>query len=110
LPPAVPFTQVAATASGLSYSRVSQTFNGTITVKNVSSSVIGGPLQIVFFGLPAQVALANATGNLSGMPYMTIPAVSGLVPGQSVTVNVQFKNPSDATINLTPVIYSGSIN
>jgi hypothetical protein len=110
LPPVVPANQIATTASGLAYSRVSQTFDGTVTVKNISSSAISGPLQIVFFGMPAGVTLVNAAGNLSGTPYMTVPAIAGLAPGQSVTVSAQFKNPANATINLTPVIYSGSIN
>jgi hypothetical protein len=59
--------------------------------------------------MPATVTLVNATGKLSGTPYLTVPTAS-LAPGQSVTVGVQFKNPSNATINLTPAIYSGSFN
>jgi hypothetical protein len=110
LPTAVSPGQVATTASGLAYSRVTQTFNGTVTLTNISSSAISGPLQIVFFGMPVNVTLVNATSNLSGTPYMTVPAVASLAPGQSATVSVQFKNPSNVTINSTPVIYSGSIN
>ncbi len=110
LPPVASSSQVSTIASGLGYSRVSQTFNGTVTVKNISASAISGPLQIVFFGMPAGVTLVNATGNLSGTPFLTAPAVASLAPGQSVAVSVQFKNPSNAAINITPVIYSGSIN
>jgi hypothetical protein len=110
LPSVVPPSQVATTASGLAYSRVSQTFNGTVTLRNIGTSAISGPLQIVFFGIPANVTLVNATNNLSGTPYLTVPEVAGLAPGQSVTVNVQFKNPANATINLAPLIYSGGIN
>jgi hypothetical protein len=110
LPSVVPPTQVATTASGLAYSRVSQTFNGTVTLTNISSSAISGPLQILFTGMPGNVTLVNATANLSGTPYLTVPAVGSLAPSQSVTVTVQFRNPSDTTINLSPVIYSGSIN
>jgi hypothetical protein len=110
LPPVVPSGEIATTASGLAYSRVSQTFNGTVTIKNIGSAAVGGPLQILFTGMPVDVTLVNATGNLSGTPYLTVPVVASLAPGQSVTVSVQFKNPANATINLTPVIYSGSIN
>jgi Concanavalin A-like lectin/glucanases superfamily len=106
LPPIVAPSQVATTASGLAYSRVSQTFNGTVTLTNNSSSAVSGPLQIVFMGLTAGVTLANATGSLSGPPYLTIPA--SLAPGQSITVSVKFQNPSNATINFTPTIYSGN--
>jgi len=110
LPPVVPPSQIATTASGLAYSRVTQTFNGTVTIKNLSGSAISGPLQIVFFGMPVNVTLVNATRNLSGTPYLTVPALASLAPGESVTVSVKFKNPSNAKINFTPVIYSGSIN
>lgn len=33
----------------------------------------------------------------------------GLGPGQSVTVALQFSNPTNATITFTPVLYSGII-
>lgn len=101
-------SQITTTASGLAYSRVSQTFNGTVTLTNISSGPIGGPLQVLMTGVTPRVTLANGTGDLSGTPYLTIPTLA-LAPGQSITVSVQFKNPSNATINLSPAIYSGSI-
>jgi len=110
LPPVVPTNQIATTASDLAYNPVSQTSSGTVTVTNTTGSPISGPLQIVFFGLPANVTLVNATGSLSGTPYLSVPGVLSLGPGQSVTVSVQFANPSNAAITFTAVIYSGSIN
>jgi hypothetical protein len=109
LPTPVPPTQVVTRASGLAYSRVSGTFNGTVTLTNIGSATINGPLQIIFTNITTGVALTNATGNLSGTPYLTVPAVAGLAPGQSATFSVQFYNPSNALINFTPEIYSGSI-
>jgi archaellum component FlaF (FlaF/FlaG flagellin family) len=108
LPTPVPSNQVTATASGLAYSRVSQTFNGTVTITNTSSAAISGPLQIVFFNLPATVTLVNATNDLSGTPYVTVPATAGIAPGASVTIAVQFSNPLDAIIGFTPAVYTGS--
>jgi hypothetical protein len=110
LPTAISPDQVASTASGLAYNPANQTFNETVTVTNTTGSPISGPLQIVFFGLPANVTLVNATGSLSGTPYLSVPGVLSLGPGQSVTVSVQFANPSNAAITFTAVIYSGSIN
>lgn len=57
LPPVVLSTQLTTTASGLAYSRVSQTFNGTLTINNISGSAISGPLQIFLTGLPNGVTL-----------------------------------------------------
>ena len=105
----VPPSEVAATASGLAYSRVSQTFNGTVTLTNMGTSPVNGPFQILFASLTAGVTLANGTGNLSGVAYVTVPTVTSLAAAQSVTVAVQFKNPLFGKINFTPQIYSGSI-
>jgi hypothetical protein len=106
----VPLGEILVTASGLAYSRVSQTFNGTITIQNVSSNAIYGPLEVVFTALTSGVTLANATGTFNGVPYLTVPAVTSLAQGQASTVNVRFKDPTNATINFAPVIYSGSLN
>jgi len=107
-PSAVAQSQVTTTASGLTYSRVSQTFNGTVTFKNIGTSPISGPFEILLTGLPANVVLVNATVSLSGSPLLTSPA-AGLTPGQSATVSVRFKSPSNSAIHFTPVLYSGSI-
>ena len=81
-----------------------------MTITNISSAAIKGPLQMLFTGLTAGVTLANATGDLSGGPYLTIASgVTSLAPGRSTTVSVQFDNPWFVRINFTPVIYSGSI-
>ncbi|SPE31071.1 hypothetical protein SBA3_1740007 [Candidatus Sulfopaludibacter sp. SbA3] len=106
LPPSS-LTGVSVTASGLAYSRVSQMFIGTVTVRNISATTIAGPLEILFATLPSGVTLVNATGALGGLPYLTWPG-AGLAPGQSATVSVQFRNPGNVQINCTPVIYSGS--
>jgi uncharacterized repeat protein (TIGR03803 family) len=104
----LPPSEVATKASGLAYSRVSRTFNGTVTITNISGSTISGPFQVLFTVLTAGVTLANANGDFSGSPYLTTKAAS-LAPGQSATVSVQFNNPTFGMINFTPVIYSGSI-
>ena len=93
LPTVVPPNEVTTTASGLAYSRVSQTFNGTVTLTNVSNGTISGPLQILFTAMPSNVTLVNATGSFAGIPYLTVSAAAGLAPGQSVTVGTQLENP-----------------
>jgi hypothetical protein len=108
-PGTLPSSQVSATATGLAYSRVSQTFNGTVTIKNIGDSTVTGPFQMVCTSLTAGVTLANATNTFAGIPYISVPAATSLSPGQSATVSVQFKNPANAVINFTPVIYSGSL-
>jgi hypothetical protein len=108
-PVLTPVVSIAVTASGLAYSRVSQTYVGAVTIKNTGSGSVSGPFQILFTGLTADVTLANATGTLAGTPYITVTSPSSLAAGQSVVVNVQFKNPSNATIHFTPLVQEGSI-
>ena len=108
--PILGFQQISATASGLAHSRLTQTFHGTVTVMNVSGSTIPGPFQIVLGSLPSGATLTNATGNYKGAPYVTIPALASLAPGKSATVDLKFKNSSNAVITFSPAIYSGSFN
>ena len=75
----------------------------------MGTSPVSGPFQILFASLTAGVTLANGTGNLSGVAYVTVPTVTSLAAAQSVTVAVQFKNPSFGTIHFTLQVYSGSI-
>jgi hypothetical protein len=102
--------QVSVSASGLAYSRVSQTFDGSVTITNISGSPIAGPFQIVLNSLTAGVGLANLTGVFGGWPYLTVSNLSGLAASQSTIVSVQFKNPSNETITFLPICYSGSFN
>jgi hypothetical protein len=109
LPTALYSDQVAVIASPLIY-RGNQTFLGKVTLQNISNSIISGPFQILFPGLPPDAIVTNATGNLSGTPYLTVPAPTSLAPRESVTVGVQYGNLSDPSIVVSPAIYSGSIN
>jgi hypothetical protein len=101
-------SQVSVTSTGFVRSRVTGTFNGTITVKNTSAQSIAGPIQIVLTNLPTVVSLANAIGTTGGNPYITLPGVASLIPGQSAGVNVQFADPLSVLITFKPITYSGS--
>jgi hypothetical protein len=100
---------ILTTASGLAYSRVSQTFNGRVTLTNTGTAAINGPFQIFFTSLTSGTTLSNAAGVFLDSPVITVPALTGLAPGQSATVDVQFSNPSAQRIKFTPVVYSGEL-
>jgi hypothetical protein len=102
-------SQVTTTASGLAFSRVTQTFNGTASITNVSGNSLSGPFQLVLASLPANVRLTNATNTFGGFPYITLPGASTLAPGQTATVALEFANPSKASITFSPLIYAGSL-
>ncbi len=96
---------VRAESSGLVYRRSDQTFHGTITVTNTTSQVIQGPLQVVLMGLTRDVTLVGASGARGGRPYIT-SGITSLAPGASVTVPVQFSNPSNARIGYFVTAFS----
>lgn len=100
--------QASVTASGLLFNRVSQTFSGTVTVKNVTSKTFSGPLELAFHGLPSGASLVNGAVSPIFGPYVALTG-SSLLPGQSVTVNVQFAAPAGTKITFTPQVYSGSL-
>jgi hypothetical protein len=104
--PVAPFpaSQITTTASGLLFSRVTGTYNGTVTITNISGVTLSGPFPVLFTGLTPGVTLTNATGSVQAGPYIN-PGVGSLAAGQSITLPVQFRNPSNVLINFTPVIY-----
>jgi Bacterial Ig-like domain (group 3)/FG-GAP-like repeat len=92
-------------STGLIFSRVTNTFNCTLTVTNTSGSSIAGPIQIGFKNLPANISLANPTSpQVPG--FIAIPG--GLVAGQSTSLSIRFNNPLSGPIALIPVAYTGA--
>lgn len=106
----VPPGELRVTASPLTYAPQTRTFNGTITVQNVSNESIIGPFEIFFAGLTRSATLINASGAVQGTFFIKVPSVSALAPSQSAVVDVQFANSSSAPITFKPVIYSGIPN
>lgn len=96
-------SQVNVINNGFSYSRISKYYVGNLNVTNVSQNPITGTIDVVFNGLTSGVTMANATGMKDGYPYIS-QAVT-LNPGASVTIPLQFSNPSNARITFTPVTY-----
>ena len=98
---------VSVVSSGLAYNRTTQQYAGTLSVTNSGSSAIKGPFQVLFEGLPAGVAVANASGSHAGAAYVSVDAAT-LAPGAMLTLAVKFNNPSKVTIHYTPRIIAGS--
>ena len=94
------------------YSRVTKTFNTTLTLTNDSawSLEYAGPVQLVFTGLGANATLVHPTGTFQGYPYLTLPGGLPLPYQGTVSVQVQFSDPSLVNFSAIPVVYSGSLN
>ncbi len=98
---------VKAVASGLVFARASNQWTGTLTIINTSGAALSGPLQLSLGGLPAGVTLVNASGNRSGVPYITANT-SSLAAGASLTVPVTFSKTGTAAISYTTQVFSGT--
>jgi len=112
LPPAIMLTgtQVRVEKSDFAYSSKSGAFEGTVTVTNQSPGTIPGPFQVQFDSLTDGVTIAKANGDFGCWPYITIPNVTVLAPGESASINVQFSNPEEKTITFIPIVYSGILD
>jgi len=94
---------ITVTSSGLLYNRRTQLFNGTLTVTNIRPSAISGPFTVVLTGLTAGVTVVGSS-TVNGSPALAIPGTANLASGQSVSIAVQFQDPSFAVINFAPAV------
>lgn len=74
---------------------------GAILIQNTSNAPITGPIHLVFENLPAGISVMNATGDLFGAPYITVPSTNVLRPGQIAAAVVQISNPNRRPITYT---------
>ncbi|MGO9952492.1 MAG: purple acid phosphatase family protein [Dissulfurispiraceae bacterium] len=111
-------SQVSAATSNIVYSRATKTYNGSMTITNNGTAALTGNIHVALNGLVSGVsatgiiaqnngltpgiALLNATGQNNGAPMITV-STSGLAAGASVTVPLQFSNPSGSQITFAPV-------
>ena len=96
-----------ATSGGFLYSRVSHTYVGTLSVKNVSAQAVAGPFSVVIRNLPAGVTLAGPSGTYNGTSFVTVAATT-LAAGQSATIQVQFNAPFPSQITFSTESYFGA--
>ncbi|MGO9261996.1 MAG: beta strand repeat-containing protein [Bryobacteraceae bacterium] len=105
-------SQVKVTGTGLVFSRATNTYSGTVTIANISSTPIAAPIQSVFTNLISGATLTNATGKVpsgpyAGAPYITVAGSSPLAPGASVSISVKFTYTGTAPISYVSKTLSG---
>lgn len=116
LPSADVTGQFTIAQTGLRLDRTTGFFVQTIFVTNRQGQPIPGPLYLVLSGLPTGVNLISQSGLTQnvrvGSPYLTLPLVTdglNLLPGQSVTFNAQFLNPSRTNFSYIPSVWRVSV-
>ena len=101
-------SSVKISQTAFTYSKPAKAYVSTVTVQNVTTQSIAGPLELVLTNLAAGVTVVNASGTSGGSPYVTI-TTSSLGAGKSVAVKVQVQATSAGQITYTPVVYSGRL-
>ena len=99
------------TRSGFRVDRTTGYFVQTVQITNGQTVPVIGPMYFAVTGLPGGVTLANSGSTKSippvGSPYLTLSTPDGITlqPGASLTLTLQFLNPSRTRINYTPKVF-----
>lgn len=95
-------SQIGVSSTGFLYSRTSKQYTGNLTITN-NGPPLSNPNEIIVVlnGLPQGVTLVNATGSYNSAPSIYASMFFGLDAGASITIPLQFTNPSNARITFT---------
>jgi hypothetical protein len=101
------------TRSGYVFNFGTQRFYQTVKLTNIGSAGIGGPIELVLDNLN-NASLSNKFGVTTcaapvGSPYIAaVAATATLAPGASVSVVLQFSDPTKAPTTYTPRMLAGA--
>jgi len=96
--------RIKLTQTGLVLNRATRTYDTTISLANISDTLMTGPLMVSVSTIsPSTVTLTNATGtSATGSKVIAVPAQQSLNPGQSVgNIVLKFKNPNNVKFTFT---------
>ena len=107
-------TGIQFSRGGLVLNRRTGRWVQNVTVSNASGAAISGTLALVVDNLSSNATLFGAAGATSllapiGSSFVKLP-VSTLNAGQSVTVSLEFVNPTNGKITYTPRLTAGAAN
>jgi len=118
----VPWQQVSAvnvTKAGFVYNSSLQAYAGTITLENTGTQPIGPTLLLGYHSMDGSIVPYSVVGTAQSKnqvgpngDYVVQFPDGMLTPGNSVSANVAFDNPSNLTITFTPQVFqiqSGSV-
>ena len=102
---------VSIKKSGFAYNFTTKRFSQQITVTNLTQNSIPGSIALVFDNLSSDATVYGASGTTvtqlpAGSPYVN---TTGLAANQSVTITVQFSDPTMGAVTYTPRVLAGSV-
>lgn len=106
---------IKMTRSGYRYNRATRRYVQTVTLNNEGSMAVAGPVTYLLFGLSNNATLFNGDGATSciapgGTPYLNVGvgADNALTPGETVTITLEFTNPSNQGITYDSRVRAGA--
>jgi len=105
--------RVRVDRGGFSFNRRTGRFLQQVTITNTSAAPIIGPISLVLDDLSTNATLLNRTGTTrrvgrTGSPYIDVPGDGSLGVGQSVTILLEFDNPSLRSISYSTRVLAGA--
>jgi hypothetical protein len=106
---------LALTGTGYIRDRRTAHWVQQVTVTNIGSTTLAGPLYYILDNLSSNATLLNASGVTNNPPagsvYLVVPGTSGgVAPGTSVSAVLEFSDPTSAAITYTPRLLHGTVN
>jgi hypothetical protein len=98
------------TRGGFVRDRRTQKYAQQVSVQNLTPAGMAGPVYLVLDNLSANAALSNATGTVLNNPPLSpyiLVSQTGLPVGASVSVVLQFADPTNAAITYDTRVLSG---
>jgi VCBS repeat-containing protein len=83
-------------------------WSATLTVTNISSAALTGPIQVLLTDLAQGVTMVNNDGTFQDSPYITV-TVNNLAPNASASVVLQVYDPTRTDVTCIAIIYSGGL-
>ncbi len=113
-PPVADVTSaLTITRSGFRYNAGTQQYVQQVVLKNTSGQAIAGSLSLVVSRLSPKASLVNLSGVTTnapapGSPFLTaVMNTELLAPGQSVTLTLQFRDPTNSPITYSTFVVAG---
>jgi uncharacterized cupredoxin-like copper-binding protein len=107
-------SSVAVTRGGIRYNFATGRFAQGVTITNMGTASIGGPVSLVVDNLSSNASLYSPTGSTGcaaplGSPYVTV-STSDLAPGASASTTLQFTDPTKTAVTYNTRVLAGAGN
>ncbi len=106
-------TQFSITRGGYRYIPATRRFQQTVTITRTASGSLAGPFAFALESLSSNATLYGASGTTTciapGSPYVIVDPGPTWSTGKSITIILEFINPTKSGITYTPALLAGTI-